>query len=81
MEEKTYVIPLRNAYKAPRTKRAKRAVNIVRNFLAKHLKTDEVILSENLNQRLWENGLQKPPRKVKVNVIEEDSGLVAYPAE
>ncbi|MEA1924281.1 MAG: 50S ribosomal protein L31e [Candidatus Altiarchaeota archaeon] len=78
MNEKLYTIPLRDAFSSPRTKRTKKAVNVVRNYLRKHTKADDVKIDTSLNEFLWENGIKKPPRRVKVRVVEEDGGIVAY---
>ena len=81
MDEKLYTIPLRDAFSSPRTKRTKKAVNVVRNYLKKHTKVDDVKIDTSLNEFLWEKGIRKPPRRVKVRVVEEDGMLVAYLVE
>ncbi len=77
--ERIYTIPLRKAFDFPRTKRASRAVKIVRKFLAKHMKVteDHIIISEAVNSALWQRGIQKPPRKIKIKAIKEGDKLVA----
>ncbi len=79
--ERIYTVPLGDAYDAVRNKRAPRAVKILREFLARHMKADEVLLSEALNKFIWEKSIQKPPRKVKVRVIKEDAVARAYLAD
>ncbi len=70
--EREYVIPLRKRImKVPRYRRAKRAVNAVRDFLAKHMKvegrdTRKVKIDKWLNEELWFKGIKKPLMKVKV---------------
>ncbi|OYT54560.1 MAG: 50S ribosomal protein L31e [Candidatus Altiarchaeales archaeon ex4484_2] len=81
MDEKLYTIPLRDAFSSPRTKRTKKAVNVVRNYLKKHTKVDDVKIDTSLNEFLWEKGIRKPPRRVKVRVVEEDGMMVAYLVE
>ncbi|MFQ6089488.1 MAG: 50S ribosomal protein L31e [Candidatus Methanofastidiosia archaeon] len=75
-EERIYVVPLRKSKKAPRGKRASRAARELREFLSKHTKTpqENVIISKELNERLWERGIQKPPPRVRVKVekVEEE---------
>ncbi len=72
-----YVIPLRDAYRGPRTKRAKRAMRIIREFVSRHRKVDpsRVRIGNDVNEYVWTRGIQKPPRKVRV-VVEEKDGLV-----
>ncbi len=79
--ERIYTVPLGDAYSAVRNNRAPRAVKILRAFLTKHMKADEVFLSEALNKFIWERSIQKPPRKVKVRVIKEDMIARAYLAD
>ncbi len=77
--ERTYVIPLRNAYRAPLTKRAKVAMRIVREFLKRHAKAEIIRISPALNNLVWSRGISRPPRKlqVKVKVTTEDGVKVA----
>jgi len=66
-EERIHVIPLRRAFqKAPIYRRAKRAVNEIRNFISRHMKVDDVRIGSKLNELLWSRGNQNPPAKVKV---------------
>ncbi|OYT27364.1 MAG: 50S ribosomal protein L31e [Candidatus Altiarchaeales archaeon ex4484_96] len=78
MDERLYTIPLRDAFNAPKTKRTKKAVKVVKDYLKKHTKVDDVKLDTKLNELLWEKGIRKPPRRVKVKVVEEDGGVFAY---
>ena len=70
-QEKLYTIPLRAAFDAPRTKRAKKAVRIVQGFLMRHTKVEDVKIDSSVNEAIWERGIQKPPRKIKVKVTKE----------
>lgn len=77
--ERTYTIPLRREWlKAPKYKRAKRAVNAVRAFLKRHLKADEenIKLGKYLNLELWKHGIKNPPGRIKVIVTKDDAGKV-----
>ncbi len=57
-------------------RRAKKAVDTVRIFLSKHMKSKDVKLGQKLNLLLWERGIRHPPGKVKVVVTKDDKGLV-----
>jgi len=75
--ERTYTIPLRKGWlKAPRYKRAKKAVNTLREFLSRHMKSEDVRLLPELNLEIWKHGMKNPPSQVKVNVIKDDKGVV-----
>jgi large subunit ribosomal protein L31e len=65
-EERVYVVPLRNAKKAPRRKRVPRAVRELRSFLQRHTKVDTIVIDRPLNERLWSRGIQKPLPRVRV---------------
>ena len=71
--ERTYTIPLRSEWlKTPRHRRAKKATKALREFLQKHMKTDDVKIGKHLNEKLWKHGIKNPPCKVKVTVIKKD---------
>lgn len=74
--ERTYVIPLRDAYEASRRRRAKRAINIIREFAMRHMKSEEVKLSNGVNKLVWSRGIEKPPRKIKVVMRKDKNGII-----
>lgn len=65
-EEQVYTIPLRDARKTHRNKRAAKAVKLVKEFLKKHMKVDEVKVSSELNQEIWNRSAENPPSKIRV---------------
>ncbi len=52
-------------------KRTPKAVRMLKAFIIKHTKADFVVITNELNEFLWERGIRKPPRKVKVRAIVE----------
>lgn len=75
--ERTYTIPLRREWlKSPKYRRAKKAVAAVKQFLIKHMKSEDIRLGKHLNEELWKNGIKNPPGKVKINVIKDDKDVV-----
>ena len=76
--ERTITIPLRATKMEPRTKRAKRAVKEVRENIMRHMKVDaeHVWIDQELNEKLWERGIQNPPSKITVHAVKFDDGLV-----
>ena len=86
VEERFYTIPLRNAWISPRKKRAPKAARIVRNFVIKHMKVrieadedeepEKLVIDNEVNEKLWSRGIEKPPRKVRVRVIKDKDGVV-----
>lgn len=79
--ERIYTIPLGKAYDYSRAKRARRAVKIVRSFIQRHTKAEDVRISTKANELLFGRGMQKPPRKVKVRVVKEGGVARAYLAD
>jgi len=74
-EEKIFTIPLREAYDKPRTTRAKIAVNIVKDFLKKHMKSEKINIGKSINEAVWKRGIQKPPRRVRVHAVKEEDTI------
>jgi large subunit ribosomal protein L31e len=76
--ERIYTVPLIGAYKTVRGKRTSRAMKILKSFLARHMKTtvELVKVSAEVNSLLWEHGMQKPPRRVKVKAKRDAKGEV-----
>ena len=73
-EERNYVVPLRRYWRmAARYKRAKRAVNGLRKFVMRHMKVTEVKIGKELNELILERGQRKPPARVQVTIVKEDS--------
>ncbi len=75
--ERTYNVPLRKEFqKVPRWKKSQKAVTALRQFLAKHMKSDNVKLSKEINEKVWEHGIKNPPHHVKVSVTKDPEGVV-----
>ena len=73
--ERVYVIPLRRqTLKVPFYRKSKKAITTIREFVSKHMKTDEVSIGKYLNLEVWKHGIKNPPGKVKVNVTKDDKG-------
>jgi len=82
VEEKIYTIPLGRAWISPRNRRTPRAVRIVRGFVQRHMKPESLVLSNEVNERIWSRGIQKPPRRIRVRAAKDEEGTVTlYLAE
>lgn len=80
--ERVYIIPLRRVYETRRTKRASRAIRELKKFISRHMKSDNVIIDPLVNEKIWERGIEKPPRRIKVKAVKyEDNRVVVYLAE
>lgn len=69
-DEKVYTIPLR-ADKKTRVKRTAYAIRIIKDYLKKHTKADDVKLGRRLNENVWSKGTKKPPSAVKVKAVKD----------
>src|SRR3989338_3665577 len=75
--ERTYIVPLRKQYqKAPNWKRTERAVTGLKAFLARHMKSEQIKIGRELNEKLWEHGIRNPPHHVKITVTKDEKGVV-----
>jgi large subunit ribosomal protein L31e len=77
--ERTYNIPLRKGfYKAPRYKKAKKAITTLKAFLIRHMKCEpeQLKIGKRLNEEVWGKGIKNPPHHVKVLVIKDEKGIV-----
>ena len=74
--ERIYTVPLTQAWITARHKRTKRAVKVLREFAEHHMKSSEIKITTELNERLWNRGITKPPRKIKVKMVKDEDGLI-----
>ena len=80
-KENTYKIPLRDAWGKHISKRSIGAVKVVREFLKKHTKSDNIKISTKINEFLMARGMSKSPRSVKVKTTTEEGKVTAELAE
>jgi len=95
VEERIYTIPLSRAWIAPPNKRAPRAMRIMKSFVTKHMKLEarreeeereeepkRLVISNEVNEKIWRRGIEKPPRKIRVRAAKDKEGNVTvYLAE
>jgi large subunit ribosomal protein L31e len=96
VEERIYTVPLGKAWIMPPRRRVPRAMRMLRAFVTKHMKLEvrketegeeeeepsRLIISNEVNLRLWSKGIEKPPRKIRVRAAKDKEGNVTvYLAE
>ncbi len=93
VEERIYTIPLSRAWISPPKRRAPRAVRIVKSFIQKHMKIkteaeeegeepEKLVLSNEVNQKIWSRGIREPPRNIRVRAVKDKEGVITvYLAE
>lgn len=62
--------------KAPKYKRADRAVSAVRDYIIRHTKASNIRLGKYLNLKLWEQGMKNVPHTISVETTKDDEGIV-----
>jgi large subunit ribosomal protein L31e len=95
VEERTYTVPLSRALVRPPKKRAPRAMQLLKAFITKHMKLEmkvseeeeeeelpQLIISQEVNEKIWDKGIEKPPRKIRVRAAKDkDGNVTVYLAE
>lgn len=96
VEERIYTVPLGKAWIMPPNKRTPRAVRMLRIFIVKHMKLEakkegeteeeeepsKLVINNEVNERMWARGIEKPPRKIRVRAAKDKEGNVTvYLAE
>ncbi|UCE58064.1 MAG: 50S ribosomal protein L31e [Candidatus Bathyarchaeota archaeon] len=86
VEERFYTIPLRKAWISQRKKRAPRAIRIIKSFVEKHMKirtevegeeeAEVLVISNEVNEKIWSRGIEKPPRKIRVRAVKDKEGVI-----
>jgi len=87
VEERIYTIPLGRAWISPPKKRAPRAIRIIRGFIIRHMKiktdavvveeeTEKLVISNEVNEKIWSSGIKNPPRKIRVRAVKDKEGTV-----
>ena len=93
VEERFYTIPLGKARLVQANRRAPKTIRLIKDFLKRHMKLrgeesliereeSRLIISNEVNERIWRRGIRKPPRKVRVRAARDVEGNVTvYLAE
>jgi large subunit ribosomal protein L31e len=76
LKEQIYIIPLRDVQHTPRWERGKRAMKAIRDYLARHMKSEEIKLDRSINEAVWERGSHKPPTRIRVRAMKFEDGQV-----
>ena len=70
-EERIITVPLRDAKKAPRTRRAPRAIKAIREHIVRHMRarSEDVWIDPKINEALWRRGIERPPSRIRVRAL------------
>jgi large subunit ribosomal protein L31e len=96
VEEKFYTISLGKTWLMPPNKRAPKAIRMIREFVKRHMKLEpprkgeveeeeepkKLIISNDVNEKVWRRGIEKPPRKIRIRAAKDkDGNVTVYLAE
>ena len=78
VEERIYTVPLGRAWIAPRKKHSPRAIRLLRGFIRRHMKADDdsIRITNEVNEKIWSRGIEKPPRKIRIRATVDSEGVV-----
>ena len=74
--ERIYTINLGKVLLSPKNQRAKRAINMIREFATKHMKSENVKIEEEVSHLVWTRGIRHPPRKIRVKITKDDGNII-----
>ena len=81
MPKDNYIISLKGVYdNKPRTRRANYAIREIYRFLKKHTRKnkDSIIISTEVNNFIWKNSIQRPPRKIEISLKFKDNEVFVF---
>lgn len=75
--ERVYNVPLRKEWlKTPKYKRAKKAGKALKQFISKHMKSENVKIGKFANLDIWKHGIKNPPHHIKVKAVKYKDGSI-----
>jgi len=74
--ERVYTINLGKVLLSPNNQRAKRAINMIREFARRHMKVEDVRIEEDVAHQIWSRGMRSPPRKIRVRMSKTEDGYI-----
>ena len=74
--ERVYTIPLGKVLLSANNHRAVRAINMIKEFARRHMKTHEIKIDEEISHIIWARGARSPPRKIRVSMVKTDEGYI-----
>jgi len=76
-QERRYTVPLRKEFlKVPRYKRTQKSMKALKNFLIKHMKSEDIRIGKHLNLAIWSRGRKNPPTKITIKTIKDKDNVV-----
>ena len=76
VSEKMFTINLGRVWIAKPKRRAPRAINTVKEYMKRHMKSDDIVITNEINEQIWSKGIGKPPRRIKVRAVKDNENRV-----
>ena len=74
--DRIYTINLGKVLLSPDNQRAKRAINMIKEFTRHHMKTQDIKIDDDVAHHVWSRGMRSPPRKIKVRMTKPKGGFI-----
>jgi len=73
--EREFTVGLQALLRCPRPKRANKAIYLLKRFAYKHFRAEaeNVLISNKVNEFLWQRGREKVPRKISIRAVVVDN--------
>jgi large subunit ribosomal protein L31e len=75
-EERVYTINLAKIVLTPMNKRSNRAINMIKAYASKHMKSNDIKIDQELNELIWAKGIRSPPRRIRVKISKDADDVV-----
>ena len=76
VKEQVYTVPLDHAWITPMWKRTPREIRILKEFVAKSMGADTIMIDSEVNERLWSKGIEGKSRKIRVRAVKNKDNIV-----
>ena len=76
IEEQVFNVPLVRAHTSSVRNRMPSVIRVLRSFIVRHMKTEDVAISKEVNEELWRRGRGGSPRHLRVRAAKAKDGKV-----
>ena len=76
VEERIYTIPLSKAWSTSKRRRTPRAMRVLKDFIRKHMKPEELVITTEVNEFLWSKGIEGSPRRIRIKAVRDTDNVV-----
>ena len=76
IEDRVFIVPLTAAWTAPIKDRTPKAVRVLRSFVRRHMKSEVIAISSEVNEEIWRRGVEGSMRHLRVRAAKGKDGRV-----